>query len=533
MMQSDMPPDTEHRQTALVSEEVDESSEAHNASSPVESIFQGRLHPLTLAFAFFKAGRNFLPLIPLLIFGSGVWSLPVVLVFIVMSLAQALIRYFTFSYAIEGGDLVIRKGIIERTERHIPLDRVQEIQVEQGILHRIFGVVDAVIETAGGQGPEASLSVLSRAEVERLRRAVFERAAIAKPSGKPDQIESAPAEQREVIRRLSLGDLLRAGLTSNHILSALAIVGALWAFIDDVLPENIYERIAQALLGQAQHLAERGVSAAITFAFVGLIIVLGISVIFSVIGSIALFYNFTFSRAGEDLHRSYGLFTLRSSSLPRRRIQVLEIEEKLLRRLSHMVTLRADTVGASKKESEEHNKGRDVLLPVLPRDEVAELLPVFFPDITNDTAEWHSVSRLAIRRSLLRCVLVCAIIIAALMFYWPGPIALLPLILLPLVYWISVKNYKSFGYSLGENYLQTRRGWLGRSTHIVPIGKVQAVEIRRNPLDRRLGLASLLVDTAGQAYTGGGPRIDNLPLREAQNVAARLAQRAAATQYRV
>lgn len=528
-----MPPDVEDRQTKLISESAEQSSKPYNAPSPVDSIFQGRLHPLTLVFAFLKAGRNFLPTIPLLIFGSGSWAVPVALVIIVISLAQALVRYFTFNYAIEGSDLVIRKGILERTERHIPLDRVQEIQVEQGVLHRIFGVVDAVIETAGGQGPEASLSVLSRAEVERLRLAVFERVRMTRQPQVSAQAEAAPVEQRELIRRLSVSDLLQAGLTSNHIISALAIVGTLWAFLDDVLPENIYERAAKAVLGQAQQVAEQGFNAAIVFALVGLIIVLGISVIFSVVGSIALFYNFTFTRAGEDLHRSYGLLTLRSSSLPRRRIQVLEIEEKLLRRLFRLVTLRADTVGAPKKESEEHNKGRDVLLPVLPRDEVPELLPIFFPDLAEDRAEWHSVSRLAISRSLLRCALVCAILIAALMFYWPGPLSLLPLILLPLVYWISVKNYKSFGYSLGENYFQARRGWLGRSTHIVPIRKVQAVEIRRNPLDRSLGLATLLVDTAGQAYTGGGPRIDNLPLREAQNVADRLAQRAAATQYRV
>ncbi|MGH9936449.1 MAG: PH domain-containing protein, partial [Blastocatellia bacterium] len=70
-----------------------------------------------------------------------------------------------------------------------------------------------------------------------------------------------------------------------------------------------------------------------------------------------------------------------------------------------------------------------------------------------------------------------------------------------------------------------------RSTHIVPISKVQAVEIHQSPFDRRLGLATLNIDTAGQAYTGGGPQISNLPIDEAREIAGALAHRASAMRY--
>ena len=70
----------------------------------------------------------------------------------------------------------IRQGLIGKQERHIPLARVQDVRLEQGVVHRVFGVVKVDIETAGGSGAEASLSVLSVAEAERLRGAVFARA---------------------------------------------------------------------------------------------------------------------------------------------------------------------------------------------------------------------------------------------------------------------------------------------------------------------------------------------------------------------
>ena len=106
-----------------------------------------------------------------------------------------------------------------------------------------------------------------------------------------------------------------------------------------------------------------------------------------------------------------------------------------------------------------------------------------------------------------------------------------PLILLSLVCGVSVLRYYNLGYMFRERYLYTRRGWLSRSTHIVPVRNAQTVTLRQSPVSRRLGLATLIVDTAGQSYTGGGPMISNLPLEEAQSLASTLAHRAAAMHY--
>ncbi|MGH9767830.1 MAG: PH domain-containing protein, partial [Blastocatellia bacterium] len=215
----------------------------------------------------------------------------------------------------------------------------------------------------------------------------------------------------------------------------------------------------------------------------------------------------------------------------------LKIEEKMFRRLFKLATLRADTSG-SHRDNEDDNSGRDVLLPIVRRDEVDGLLTTFFPDFDAgrnegaEGAEWRRVSRLAIRRGVVKGAIVCALAAALLFVVHWRLAALWPLALLPLVYFISVANYRNLGYALSERYFCARRGWAGRATHIVPINKVQAVGIHQSPFDRRLGLATLSVDTAGQAYTGGGPQISNLPIDEARAIAGALAHRASAMRYR-
>jgi uncharacterized membrane protein YdbT with pleckstrin-like domain len=210
---------------------------------------------------------------------------------------------------------------------------------------------------------------------------------------------------------------------------------------------------------------------------------------------------------------------------------VLKVEETLLRRWLALATLRADTAG-SRATRAEGKGGRDVLLPVARRGEMEGLLRVFFPDLDTASDGWRQVSKRAIYRGTFKGCLAL-IFLAGLLFAiqrkgWD----LWLLAFLPLVYVLNVINYRRLGYFLGEKYFRTRRGWLNRATHIVPIRNAQAVVVRQTPLDRRHRVATLLVDTAGQAYTGGGPKIHNVPWDEALALARTLAQRAAATRYR-
>jgi putative membrane protein len=452
------------------------------------------------------------------------------------TIVTSLARYFSFSYRIEGNELITQQGILERKQRSIPLERIQEIRVEQGVLHRVFDVVDAKIETGGGEGAEASLSVLSRSEVERLRQAVFERADKIRAESAKGAVEDrvAAAPELAVIQRLGLKDLLLIGLTTNYLISTLMLAGALWNLADNFIQESFYKSAGEILYRESSRFFRRDAAAVVALA--GALAVILIGLIVSIVVAIVRFYGFTLSLSGEDLHRRYGLLTRRSSSLPRRRIQVLKIEEKLFRRLFGLATLRVDTSG-SQRDNEDDDSGRDVVLPITRRGAVDPLITIFFPDYDAistagaEGAEWRRVSRLAIMRGAIKGAIGCALVAAILFVVHWRIAALWPLALIPLIYFISVANYRNLGYALSKRYFCARRGWAGRATHIVPINKIQAVEVHQSPLDRRLGLATLSVDTAGQAYTGGGPEINNLPIDEAREIASALAHRASATRY--
>ena len=493
-----------------------------------------RLHALTLFFAAWNAVRGFL--IPILVFVflrrdvRGLGWVPIAGATAAVAVGWAMLKYFTFSYWITGGELVVRSGVLSRTERHIPLARVQDVRLTQGPLHRALRVVEVQIETASGQGAEATLSVLSQAEAARLREAIFSQRA-APAYATPEAAVSAAALQRLVIRRVTLRELILAGLTSNQVASGLAVVFGLFAFLDDLFdPKDYGPRVAGAAEAVERWLRAGGAAIWALVAAGGVVLLMALGLLISVTGSVLLFYGFELSLAGEDLHRSYGLFTRHASSLPRRRIQLLRVEEGFLRRLLRLATLRVNSAGSKPTEGET-DKGNDVLMPVVPRDEVPALLPVLFPEgAEHARPDWRRVSRRAIWRGMIKdSAMVLAFTAVAVLIKGLG--GLLALLVLPPAYLLNVLAYRNLGYATDAAFFRTRRGWLSRSTHVVPVRNVQVVVVRQNPLDRRHGVATVLVDTAGQAGAAG-PKVANVPWTEATALAADLARRAAAERYR-
>jgi hypothetical protein len=57
--------------------------------------------------------------------------------------------------------------------------------------------------------------------------------------------------------------------------------------------------------------------------------------------------------------------------------------------------------------------------------------------------------------------------------------------------------YRRLRYRLSEQLLQVVRGWLFHTDTVVPLVRVQHLDVVRGPFDKMFGTASLVVHTAG------------------------------------
>ncbi|HXG68396.1 MAG TPA: PH domain-containing protein [Blastocatellia bacterium] len=66
-----------------------------------------------------------------------------------------------------------------------------------------------------------------------------------------------------------------------------------------------------------------------------------------------------------------------------------------------------------------------------------------------------------------------------------------------LSYWRPGRVYRAWGYRIDAKVLETRSGTIFRVRRLLPLSRLQHVDLERGPFERAFGLASLVLHTAG------------------------------------
>jgi len=86
--------------------------------------------------------------------------------------------------------------------------------------------------------------------------------------------------------------------------------------------------------------------------------------------------------------------------------------------------------------------------------------------------------------------------------------------------WYPPRLYRSWGYRIDAKVLETRSGRVFQRAQLLPLSRLQHVDIERGPLERMFGLAALVMHTAGTH--SANIRIPGLEAAEAMRLRDRL-----------
>ena len=475
------------------------------------------LHPWSWLFVLLQQLRQFLlPLLVLLVFGRGdrneLWGLVAVAVLALVSVWQ----YFTYRYRIDADSLVVRSGLLERKLRQIPFARIHNVALRQSLLHRLFGVAEVRLESAGGQKPEAEMRVLKLGDAIALE-ALVRRHAQAAAAGQADAGDTDADTSLDLLR-LPLGEVIRLGLISNR---GMLVVGAAIAAISQINPrmfEAPIERWARSLRDWFDlHQLGLGQYALALFSLaLGAVLLLQL---LSVVLAILQYSGFRLSETGPRLTIERGLLTRLRTSASRRRIQAWTLHEGLLHRWFGRRSLHVDTA-AVQQESEQ--RAFRELAPVATPEACDALVGHLLPQAQWPPSAWQPLHPRAWWRLALPGVVLTAVATQLLSWHF-GPVGLLALLWLPWSLLAAHRNAQRTGYMLDGHLVAVRAGWWSRHWRFAELDKLQTLRLRRSPLDRRLGMASVWLDTAGAGTFAPPLRIRFLPVDVARMLHARLA----------
>jgi putative membrane protein len=135
---------------------------------------------------------------------------------------------------------------------------------------------------------------------------------------------------------------------------------------------------------------------------------------------------------------------------------------------------------------------------------------------------WRPLHPRAWRRQFLFPA-VAAIALTAALTWFNGLWGLMALLLVPLLLVRARIWARHAGYSEEGGLIAVREGWLDKRWRFAETRKLQSLQLNQSPFDRRHGMASLLMDTAGASPFEPPLRIRYLPVDEARALHDRLA----------
>lgn len=365
------------------------------------------------------------------------WLVLGIVVIIAIAAAAGFVSWYYTRFVIDDDELRIETGALAKKSRRIAFDRVQSVDVVQPLAARIFGLVELRIEVGGG-GSGSKLRYLTRSQATHIRDFLLARA-----HGDQVTFEAAGAmPESSMLTDLSPAEhpLVKIGpqtLVFGFLLSSEFLVALVIAVV--LIIVSIISRTPVV-----------GLATIIPWAFAA----------FGLISRHVLAqFNYTLTESVRGLRISRGLTNLTTQSLPIDRIQGVRIAQSLLWRPAGWYRVDVDVLGygSSSERNENNTDVSSILLPVATWGQVQTALARILPGANLDEPP---LRRAPTRARVLR----------------------------PFDGW-------TLRYGWDDEVVIARHGFLINTSDVVPHSKTQSVRITRGPLQRRLRLATVHVDT--------------------------------------
>ena len=531
-----------------------------------------RPHPITIVVEIGRAIRSVVIAVAVVSGGLFDRSSLLELALIIAPLVGALARWYTTRYALGNESIHHHHGLIWRSKQVLPRSNVQNVSTKAGVLARMASVVELQISDASATG-DISLRYLTQTEADRLTTllrssfgtvsddgatdgsatdgsatdgtwvgAAGERpsvddvdsrpwpsttpppvtdASTATDPGHPIGLEgtalgaaSAPSgpavEIDNVIVSTTIRELIRAELATLAVAGlllmacVLAVLGPLAIIFEPIdLPDD---------LGRLPWLI-----AGVVVVGPATVAALGVGAQLLVVGGYRLMAE------PDRLRIQVGLLTEARITARRERIQQIRVERQILHRRLGLERVAFETADLEAVGS----AGTRFLQPAGPTGSWRALAEEVFGEVQLEESDLEPVSSLTARRMFVRFG------VASIPMLGLG--LLNPLLPIPVVaIWLLIgwaysrSRFERLGWAVSPDQYLVRNGVLHGRLTLVRLDKVQSLRLHSTFFQRRLGLATVKISTAGRGF-GGLVSLPDVPNAQAEELLAQLSRRAGLT----
>ncbi len=414
--------------------------------------------------------------------GTALFAAIALFAFVALGL---LLYWRRFEFRVGDNEIRIDSGILSRTHRSIPFDRIQDVDISQGPIARLLGIAKVKFETGGSGGAGQDEGVLHAIPLERAE----ELRALVR-AHRPVRGDAAPAlAEQPPVFAMDFSRVLLTGVFNFSLALFAGLIGATQTFGDafgfDPLNRTFWLGLVSAGNPIADYILAHRVAAAIAGA--ALLVLIGLAT--GVIRTLLREYGLRLDRTEVGLRRRRGLLTRTDVTLPAKRAQAAIVGTGPLRDSLGWRDLRVQNLA-----SDEGGKGDHVLAPLARDGEIGAILAALGWRPLSESIHWLRVSS-AYLWTLAAALLPLMLIAALATVQAPNFALAVPVMLgLLLIRW---RGWRRTLYALDGDRLLFRTGWWRRRTVILPLARIQSIDLTESFISRWFDTASLGFGVAG------------------------------------
>lgn len=431
----------------------------------------------------------------------------IALLIVFFVLIASIVKYLFYFYRLSVDRVEIRQGLINKSHLDLPFSKIQNVKIIQPFYYRFSTFSIMELDTAGSAQQEANIVAIRLDMAESFKQKVLAIVSIGREhvfKNKDNISPSSEAQGEILLNQRSIKDLIIHGMTNNRVWIFLgflapffnAIAESIGSFLTDMgLDISSYLNYeSQTIWMFALHLIS-----------IAMLIILFI-VLFSIIASIFVFYDYRLSRSDERYIRRSGLFTKHEISMKVSRIQRAVQQQDWLDIIIGKVNLQFEQNSsgpASAAQAGQMNSANKLIVPSVDIEEADALVQDVFSVPPLSKMQYQHISPRYIFRLILFPYLPLVLLLSGIgiaqAFSLKGWFGIAGIVVL-LIGLCTLRWYR-WGFTRDSDFLYIRRGLLGRDYIVFPISKMQQSKFIQTPFMRARKLATLQIVLASGGMT--------------------------------
>ena len=392
--------------------------------------------------------------------------------------------YFIYKFDFNKSAFIIQKGFFTKTKLSIPFEKIQQINFNQNLIHKIFSLYEVQMDTAGSDNTEVDIKAVSKEIADDLK-------VISAKIKKKRAIKTTVEESDNNLLNINILTLIKIGLTSRYFETFGLILGTIalgFQFLEDLnidYTENVEKIISTTNFG-------------LIFTLVVLLIIIIAILVINLISTILKYFNFTAIKSSNNLEISYGLIQTKSIILSPKKVQQFQIIQNYLQKTLDILEIKINQASSTKIVKD--NSRSKIIIPGFTKNEKNDLFKYIF----NKKIQEEIQMKPHVRKLIFSLIFTSIIpsLIFLLIFILFEILSLKYILISCLSYliltsFVNWRYYKNNSLIIAKDFIVYKSGFWDIKSTIIETFKIQSIILSQPVWHKKRNLGDIIFSTAG------------------------------------